>query len=38
MTNLNNLGQDPKKPQKSKKSEKNEIFVDIFEKLSVLFN
>lgn len=38
MSNLNNLGQDPKKPQKTKKSEKNEIFVDIFEKLSVLFN
>lgn len=35
MTNLNSLGGTTKKKGKS---DKNEIFVDIFEKLSVLFN
>jgi AP-4 complex subunit mu-1 len=35
MTNLNSLGGASKKKGKS---DKNEIFVDIFEKLSVLFN
>ena len=35
VTNLSNLGG---KTQKKEKNGKNEIFVDIFEKLSVLFN
>ena len=35
MSNLNSLGNSSKKKGKS---DKNEIFVDIFEKLSVLFN
>ena len=35
MSNLNTLGNSSKKKGKS---DKNEIFVDIFEKLSVLFN
>jgi len=35
MSNLNTLGGTTKKKGKS---DKNEIFVDIFEKLSVLFN
>lgn len=39
MTNLSNLGNfKGDKPKTKQKSEKNEIFVDIFEKLSVLFN
>jgi len=38
MTNISNLQTGTDKKKKSNKSEKNEIFVDIFEKLSVLFN
>jgi len=39
MTNVNPDGKGKSKnPLKKNKSDKNEIFVDIFEKLSVLFN
>jgi len=42
MSNMNKnaktTNENEKKPAKRSKSDKNEIFVDIFEKLSVLFN
>lgn len=42
MSNMNKnatkIGEENKKPAKRSKNDKNEIFVDIFEKLSVLFN